>query len=196
MPRFTPLDHDQPGAAGVALGLAKDRLGFVPNSLRIMARKPEIMAAFSNLAHAVWAPGSISVELKGLIAHITSRAATCDYCTAHTAGMALNRDAAEEKIEQIWEYETSPLFSEPERAALRVAQLAGQVPNHVSDADFDALTDHFGEEQIAEIVAVISIFGFLNRWNDTMATPLDEGPMDIGEKHLAGWGWSAGKHVA
>ena len=87
------------------------------------------------------------------------------------------------------------MFSEPERAALRVAQLAGQVPNHVSDADFDALKAHFDEEQIVEIVAVISVIGFLNRWNDTVAIPLETGPMGIGEKHLAPWGWSAGKHV-
>ena len=194
MSRLEPLDSSQTGDAGTALKLAEERLGFVPNSLRIMARKPEITAAYSNLSHAIWTKGSISGELKGLISHITSRSATCGYCTAHTAGMALARNASEEKLNHIWEHETSPLFNDAERAALKVAQLAGQVPNGVSDEDFNQLKQHFDEEQIVEIVALISLFGFLNRWNDTMATPLEDAPREIGEKHLANWGWSVGKH--
>ena len=49
---------------------------------------------------------------------------------------------------------------------------------------------------MVEILAIISLFGFLNRWNDTLATPLEAGPKDLGEKHLSGWGWEAGKHAA
>jgi len=41
---------------------------------------------------------------------------------------------------------------------------------------------------------VIAVFGFLNRWNDTMATPLEEEPAEVGEKYLARGGWTAGKH--
>jgi len=38
------------------------------------------------------------------------------------------------------------------------------------------------------------MFGFLNRWNDSMATPLEEEPVEVGEKHLAKLGWDIGKH--
>ena len=64
-----------------------------------------------------------------------------------------------------------------------------------TDADFEDLRKHFTEYQIVEIVSVVSMFGFLNRWNDTLATPLEEEPIDFGEKHLSGNGWSAGKHA-
>ena len=40
----------------------------------------------------------------------------------------------------------------------------------------------------------VRALGFMNRWNDTMATPLEEEPVEVGEKHLAKTGWSVGKH--
>jgi hypothetical protein len=48
---------------------------------------------------------------------------------------------------------------------------------------------------VVEIVGVIAMFGFLNRWNDTLATPLEDAPLEFGEKHLAAHGWDAGKHL-
>ena len=197
MPRLEPLDlEDCPEESRHALELAQERLGFIPNSLRILARKPKILEAFSNMAHAAWAPGAVEPYLKGLVAHIASRSAGCVYCSAHTTGMAIERGSGAEKIEHIWAYETSGLFSDAERAALRVAQGAALAPNAVTDEDFAELKKHWTGEQIVEILAIISVFGFLNRWNDTLATPLEDGPRDLGEKHLSGWGWEAGKHAA
>src|SRR5262249_57940240 len=80
------------------------------------------------------------------------------------------------KEEALWEYETSPLFSAAERAALRVAQGAAQVPNAVTDVDFSELKRYYSDAQIVDIVAVIALFGFLNRFNDTMATELESSP--------------------
>ncbi len=47
------------------------------------------------------------------------------------------------------------------------------VPNEASVADFNEVKEHFDEDQIVEIVATIALFGYLNRWNDTMATTLE-----------------------
>ena len=43
-------------------------------------------------------------------------------------------------------------------------------------ADMDALRAHYTEEQVLEIVAVIALFGFLNRWNDTLKTDIEAAP--------------------
>ena len=59
---------------------------------------------------------------------------------------------------------------------------------------FERVKQHWSEGQIVEIVALISFFGFMNRYNDTMATPLEDEPMHFGETHLASQGWDAGKH--
>jgi hypothetical protein len=73
---------------------------------------------------------------------------------------------------------------------------AAQVPNAVSDADFAELKKHYTDAQIVDIVAVISLFGFLNRFNDTMATELEAPPIEAGKRFLAEKGWSVGKHAA
>jgi alkylhydroperoxidase family enzyme len=80
--------------------------------------------------------------------------------------------------------------------ALDFAVAAAQVPNAVTDDLFAELRKHWSEEQIVEIVGVISVFGFLNRWNDTLATPLEDEPIAVGEKYLAAHGWEPGKHAS
>ncbi|MBI3433796.1 MAG: carboxymuconolactone decarboxylase family protein, partial [Proteobacteria bacterium] len=133
--------------------------------------------------------------LKRLIAHVSSRAAGCQYCMAHTAGGALHMGIEERKLAAVWDYQTDPLFSAAERSALDLALSASVVPNAVTDAMFLELRKHWSEEQIVEIVGCISMFGFMNRWNDTMATPLEDEPIAVGEKFLAKRGWSVGKHA-
>ena len=102
---------------------------------------------------------------------MTSAGSGCRYCQAHTSSNASRFGISEEKLAAIWEFETSDHFDDAERAALRVAFGAGQSPNQVSDDDFAALKQHYNDDQATAIVSVIAMFGFLNRWNDTMATP-------------------------
>jgi hypothetical protein len=64
----------------------------------------------------------------------------------------------------------------------------------VTDEDMSRLRDHFDDDQVVEIVAVIANFGFLNRWNDTMATQLERSPLTWASEHLRDTGWEAGKH--
>lgn len=113
---------------------------------------------------------------------------------AHTAGAALRLGVDAQKMEAVWEYRRSPLFSEAERVALDLALAAASQPNDVSDALMDRALQHWSEGQIVEIVGCVAMFGFLNRWNDSMATPLEEEPVEVGEKHLAKLGWTIGKH--
>ena len=113
---------------------------------------------------------------------------------AHNAGGSLQQGVADEKLAAVWEYRTSPLFSEAERAALDLAVAAAAQPNEVTDEMFDLAKKHWSEGQIVEIVAVISFFGFMNRYNDTMATPLEDEPIEVAEKHIAQHGWELGKH--
>lgn len=171
-------------------------MGFVPNSMRAMAHKPAVLQAFMGLGAAVMGPGgAIPPSLKQMIAYVASLAAGCRYCQAHTAHQAHRVGLEPEKLAVLWSFEESPLFSEAERAALRLAMLAAQVPNAVEDADFAAARAHYSDEALAEIVSVIAMFGFLNRWNDTLATPLEDAPLAFGQAELSASNWTAGKHA-
>jgi uncharacterized peroxidase-related enzyme len=174
--------------------LYDDTLSFVPNSLYTMARRPEILRAFSELITQIWRTGTVPVGLKPLIAIIASKAAGCQYCQAHEAVDAMMRGVSDQKIAAIWDFERSPLYSDAERAALCFARDASVVPNEVSPEHFDALRRYWNDGEIVEILAVIGLFGFLNRWNDSLATDLEETPMAFASRTLAG-GWGGpGKH--
>lgn len=195
-PRLAPLPPEHTPELKEQFEIQRKNLGFIPNSILIMQRKPKMAKAFVQMTSAVWDPdGKVDRGLKRLLAHVSSRAAGCQYCMAHTAGGALHLGIEEQKLADVWEYQTSPLYSEPERVALDFAVAAAQVPNAVTDDMFAALRTHWSEEQIVEIVGVIALFGFLNRWNDTMATPLEDEPIAVGEKFLASHGWDGGKHT-
>lgn len=195
MPRLSPLSREDLSEFEPVFQLLEQAMGFIPSSMLTMGRDPALLQAFAGLSGQILGPGRLDPGLKALISHVTSRAAACLYCQAHTAHTAHRNGVNEEKLRASFEYETNPLFSEAERAALRLAHHAGLVPNASEDAHFKALEAHYSAEEIVEIVAVISIFGFLNRWNDTMATTLEPTARDFAESNLAPNGWSVGKHA-
>jgi uncharacterized peroxidase-related enzyme len=197
MPRIAPLE---PSLNAIELEKAfaqyRQSLGFVPNSVLIMQRRPKLVTALAQLASAVWDPDStVDLGFKRLISHVASRAHGCQYCMAHTAGGALHLGVDSAKLEAVWAYQSSPLYTEAERIALDFSIAAASVPNAVDDAMFEKMRRHWDDDQIVEITAVISLFGFMNRWNDTMATPLEQEPTQVGEKYLASHGWSPAKHL-
>lgn len=194
MPRVAALPREQLSDFEPFFKMVEQGMGFVPESMLTMGRTPALLQAFAGLSGTILAGGRLEPGLKSLVSYVVSRAAGCQYCQAHTSHTAHRNGVDEAKIQAAFEYETSPLFSEKERAALRVAQMAGLVPNATEEAHFDELRRHFDDEEIVEIVSVIALFGFLNRWNDTMATTLEASPRAFGEQVLAKDGWQAGKH--
>ena len=197
MSKVTPKSRGELTELEDVFERAEKALGFVPNSYFIMGRRPEMLRAFSRLSREViGVPGRVPQELKWLIAHIASRSSGCQYCMAHTGNSASSANQGNaEKIDAVFEYERSSLFSDAEKAALTVAQAAGTTPSMVSDVDMENLKKHFDEDQIVEIVGVVCLFGWLNRFNDTMATDLENDLLDFASEHLASSGWQVGKHA-
>lgn len=194
MARVPPLARDRVPELEEALVPVEGRMGFLPNSLLTMARRPELLRALSSLAQAA-RKGTVSPALKELVALVASTAAGCLYCQAHTASNATRVGADEEKIANVWSYETSELFTDAERAALRLAHHAALVPNQATDEDFAELHRHFDDGEIVEIMGIVALFGFLNRWNDTFATDLEPTPVAVASDVLADSGWQPGKHA-
>ena len=195
MPQVDPLSPDAvPEFRERFAHYARTR-GFVPNSILTMSRRPAVARAFMEMNQAVLYEGTVPEELKMLVSLISSQASGCRYCQAHMANLSRIYRASDDKIRAVWEYDASPLFSGAERAALRLAHRASRVPNAADASDFAELRRHFDDGQIVEIVAVIALFGYLNRWNDTMATTLEEHPMTVARDAIAPAGWTPGKHA-
>jgi uncharacterized peroxidase-related enzyme len=196
MPLVPPLEKGtSPEVDQLAL-FFNETLGFTPNSVLTMQRRPEIASAFINLNKAVMTNrGRVTSEQKRLIGYLASMTAGCRYCEAHTVLAAERYGATQERLDAIWDYRTSPLFTEAERAAFDFALAAATVPNAVDEKIASNLRAHWDEGEIVEMLGVIALFGFLNRWNDSMGTTLEDGAAEIGTRQLGQKGWSRGKHV-
>jgi alkylhydroperoxidase family enzyme len=138
--------------------------------------------------------GRVTSALKRLIGYVASHAAGCRYCQAHTIRAAERYGAQAEKLANVWEYATHPAFTDAERVALDFALAAASIPNGVDEALQERMRDHWDDGEIVEILGVVALFGYLNRWNDSMATTLEEGAEESAVRWLTSEGWERGKH--
>jgi uncharacterized peroxidase-related enzyme len=195
MARLQPLSPNTTPELKAHFDFFLGTLGFTPNSVLTMQRKPKLVQAFAQLNAAVMDPaGEVGLGLRRLIGHVASKAGGCLYCQAHTLLAAKNFHVSEEKLAAVWNYASSQLFNAKERAALDFALAAASQPNAMTDELFAATQVHWSDAQIVEILGVVAMFGFLNRWNDTMATPLESVPNAVAAQAL-GVAWHAGKHT-
>ncbi|MEM6438648.1 MAG: carboxymuconolactone decarboxylase family protein [Pseudomonadota bacterium] len=196
MTRLAPLAREDLPQHAAFFEVVERTMGFVPNSLPTMARKAGLLEGFAALAQAALPaePEAVPRPLLQMCAVVASAAAGCRYCQAHTAATAARLGVSAEKVADLWLYETSPHFDDAERAALRFAQAAAENPGRADDATRADLIARHGETGLVEVTAVVALFGFLNRWNDAMATELEPEPAEFAAAHLARHGWEAGKH--
>jgi len=196
MPLVAPLSIDDDEEVARLARFFDETLGYCPNSVLTMMRRPPIARAFIEFNKAVMEnEGRVTSALKRLVGYVASRAAGCRYCQAHTIRAAERYGADAQKLENVWEYRTHPAFTEAERAALDFALAAATVPNAVDEELQARLRQHWDDGEIVELLGVISLFGLLNRWNDSMASTLEESAAESGRKWLAAGGWDAGKHA-
>ena len=195
MPLVNPLHADHDLETKALADFFNETLGFCPNSVLTMQHRPAISKAFINLNKAVMAnEGKVTSALKRMIAWVSSNATGCRYCQAHAIRAAERYGAEQEQLDNIWDYKTHPAFSAAERAALDFSLAASQIPNAVDETIKTELYKYWNEGEIVEMLGVISLFGYLNRWNDSMATTLEHDAIDSGNQYLGKHGFEVGKH--
>ena len=165
-------------------------MGYLRIAHLAMAERPELLMAFSGLASTVFQAEGIDIQTKQLIALASRLSSGCKYCQAHTSHGAERAGMKEEKIADILNYSESKNYTDKEKALLDLAFAAGVTPNKSTQSHFDNLKKYFSKKEIIDIVSVIALFGFLNRWNDTMGTVLEEVPESFVENKLRPLGWS------
>ena len=169
--------------------LVESFMGYLPNAYLLMADKPDLMQAFAKMSASVFSADVLDIPSKQLIALASSLSAGCKYCQSHTSHGAERAGVPNEKIAEILNYQTSEYYEAKEVALLDLAFASGEVPNKATKAHFEKLKEFFSKEQILEVVAVISFFGFLNRWNDTFGTEIEEIPANYLSEELQPKNW-------
>ena len=195
MPLVRPLSPESNPDVSKLAEFFNDTLGFCPNSVLTMQIRPEIARSFINLNMAVMTNhGRVTSAFKRIIAWVSSNAAGCNYCQAHAIRAAERYGAEQEQLDNIWEYRTHESFNEAERTALDFSLAASQLPNAVDEELQQRMHKYWDDGEIVEILAVVSLFGYLNRWNNSMGTSIENRATESAEKYLAKSGWNKGKH--
>jgi len=192
MARISPAPPEKFAEVSDYMERWKKLKGYPPSSWLTMVRKPSVFRAYRDLHNAVMIEaGEVPRALKFMVAEVVSHAAGCRYCTAHNAQNAAHiGGVAAEKVEALWQFRTSPLFTPAERAALELALAAGSAPPCVTDAHFTELKKYYSEDAIVEIVSVIALLGWLNRWCQTLAPEIEPSALAFAHEHLASSGWT------
>lgn len=169
----------------------KKTKGYPPNTWQTMARRPAVFRAYRDLHGAVMmADGEVAQGLKFMLAAVTSLSAGDAYCAAHNAENAHHMGGVPlQKIRALSQFRHDAQFTPAERAALELGDAAGAHPPRVSDAHFAALKKYFSDDAMAELVAVISLLGWLNRWAQTVAPALELEALAFAQQNLAPAGW-------
>lgn len=195
-PLVSPIDKNVSKKAQEMAAFYQETLGFTPNSLFTMMHRPRIAEAFLEMNKAVMEnKGRVTSALKRQLAYLSSMTTGCRYCEAHTIRAAVRYGSEEDKLKNIWDYKTYPAFTDGERAVFDIAIAASQVPNAVTDEHAENLRKHWDDGEIVEIMGVIALFGYLNRWNDSMGTQLEDPAAEDGRDLLGSNGWEIGKHT-
>ena len=164
-------------------------MGYLPNAYLLMAENEALIKSFSDLTNTIFLSKKIDAGTKQLIALASSLSSGCKYCQSHTAHGAERSGISIKKISDILNYSKSSLYDDKEKALLDLAFASGTTPNKSKKEHFDKLKEYFSNEQIIDIVSVISLFGFLNRWNDTFGTVIEDVPSNFLEEKLIPEGW-------
>jgi len=139
--------------------------------------------------------GPPGLELNMMAFTISSLSAGCRHCQAHGAYGLDKIGLPIEKIQALWSFQSSSLFDDRERAALEFAVAAASSPSAVDATHHAALREHFSDEEARGLIGVVALAGFMNRYNDGLATVTDDESAQWAMANLGPLGWDIGKHT-
>jgi alkylhydroperoxidase family enzyme len=184
---------------GALLELVRKLLGVVPNCDPYLEIWPPAFRTYNvmvpnliNLPFLLWGWGAPRSTV-GLAMYVSSRAASCMYCSAHTCTFALRRGATVDAVAGALDRDAA--LSDADRTAVNVARQMAVVPAAVDDAARADLRRHFSESHAEWIVLSVAMMGWLNKTMDALGVPLEEQTVaEIGGV-IAPSGWTPGQHL-
>jgi alkylhydroperoxidase family enzyme len=135
------------------------------------------------------------LELNLMVFTVSSLSAGCRHCQAHGAYGLDRAGLPLDKIQALWAFESSDQFDDGERAALRFGVAAASSPSAVTADHHAELRANFSDEEVRTLLTVVAVGGFMNRYNDGLATVTDAESVDWAAANLGPIGWDIGKHV-
>ena len=145
------------------LAVARWRYGREMRPLQLAAHTPALLLPFLMTNRFAHGRGTLAPDVRLLAMLLVGERNGCNWCIDFGRGLAGAR--LRDKAVHVLDYDSRADFSAAERAALRYADEATQMPVGVSDATFGALRTHFDERQIVELTFAAAIESLFNRIN-------------------------------
>jgi uncharacterized peroxidase-related enzyme len=136
----------------------------VPEWIGVMAHSPKILKEFKELFGTVMGEGQIEQFLKWEIAYAVSQTLKCPFCVDVTEKMLRKMGGSEEVLQKIKEQKE---LSEKEKNILSLVREVTEKAQVCTPDLFSKMKAEFTESQIVEIVSIIGLFNYINRFNNT-----------------------------
>ncbi|MFF5020099.1 carboxymuconolactone decarboxylase family protein [Streptomyces sp. NPDC001165] len=131
---------------------------------------PDVITAIQHLIKAIHA-GGVDPRLLDLVHLRASQINGCGPCVFAGVGAAKKHGETEERLHNVVTWRETPFFTDEERAALALTEAATRIQDGapgVTDEVWDAVTDHFSEQQLSAIILEIATTNSFNRINRTI----------------------------
>jgi AhpD family alkylhydroperoxidase len=150
----------------------KRRYGAVLEPSRLWGRTPRVFAALALLYGALDRRSSpIEPALRTLVTVRVSQINWCRFCVDVNAATALKRGVGEEKLRAIATFRDSALFSAREKSALAYAESMTCTGRPSSTDAFAAWREHFSEDAMIELTALIAFQNLSSKFNAALEVP-------------------------
>jgi len=136
----------------------------VPEWVKVMAHRPEILKEFFELFNVIMGEGKIEKLLKWKIAYTVSETLRCPFCVDVISKMLKKLGASEKEIIEVKKIEN---LTEKEKEILKLVKEVTLKARVCSPELFETMKKDFSEAEIVEIVSIIGLFNYINRFNNT-----------------------------
>lgn len=139
--------------------------GKVPEWVKVMAHNPKILKEFTELFKVIMGEGKIEPLLKWKIAFVISDSLKCPFCVDVTIKMLKSLGATDQVVEKV---EKGEIENEDEKELLALVKEVTLKANVCTPELLTELKKDFSEKEIIEIVSIIGLFNYINRFNNTL----------------------------
>jgi len=170
------VERDQADGATIAFyDKAEERFQALLNIFKVFGHHPEYGTVFTDLVMAILKDGELDWLTKELLILKATQRNDCQYCVIQHERLSVMLGMDEAKIAALEgdAYETSPLFTEGEKALLDLTVQIGVDANRIPKDLWDRLHKHFSEPQIVEAVFTITIYIAVSKFGDALGVELE-----------------------
>lgn len=167
MPRIPPKPiKSYPWLLRVLFHFQKKKYKAPLEPVLLWGRTPRVFLGFLMMQRALDRKKSpLSPILRALITVKVSQLNHCAFCVDMNAALVLQRGGSEEKLNALAQFRESPLFSADEKIALEYTEVMTRSSQQISDALFIQLKEHYGEDAIVELTALIAYQNLSSKFN-------------------------------